>query len=985
VILHSDHEEGNVTVRQLHLSKLVVLAVLFMLGAAHLQAAKPAVAKSLFPTTTTVLQPFNYQGVTVEGGRLLDQINEVKAFYLAISNDSLLKGFRTRAGRSAPGTDLGGWYTRDFFNTFGQVLSGLARMYAATGDVACRDKANYLFSEWELCIAGDGYFFHSNAPNAPHYFYEKMGYGLLDIYLYCNNPQALVALERITDWAIANLDRTRVYGYNAASGNTEWYTLGEALDRAYLVTNNTKYRDFSDVWKYEAFWFLFRDDADIFAKMTAENLPYYHAYSHVNSLNGLGSGYLVNQNPDYKTSLIKAYDYLLQNQCFITGGFGPGEKFMLRPDLKNTLKSNTGHFETQCGSWAVFKIAKYLISITGDARFGDWAENMMVNGIGASAPVATDGTVQYFSSYSAGSSFKERINNWSCCTGTRIQAVADYTDQIFYHNTNQLLIAQFIPSSVMWSVSGQNVLVRQTTNFPSDGVINITVQPQSPISLGLLVRKPGWVEGTPQAFLNGSPIALTTNSLNCYVFNRTWNPGDQLQLRLPMTLKYDTFDHDGQVPGVMHEGPVVLAVSGAVTRNPAAMIDGQNVNASLTADPANPHEYTLIADPTRHVKPYYSYGLGERYYMYLNPTLPDYVFSAGWGAAAGMNYTNQTNATITYSFTGTGIRWNGNKFDDGGKGQVMIDGRDYGTVDQYGPGRFLPFTWESGRLPYGTHEITIRNLGQKTPRSLGQYINFTDFDILNDPVIVGVYFNEDFERFSADAQIATMANWNVTLNGFNGSLLYYDPTLFRADSTVVAPSTGGIRSGRVTAIWQHAADTANPASGNFHQSFELFANVWIPDTVTTYTVSYDLKQDVWADAYLNRFNIIAYGADNTAMWNADVRGDSGTIHWTCSSTSAWINAKTEWPITVANWRNITYRVTIGNPGKLEIFVNGVLVGTNANFGPGGKQLIRKIGLLQWLDGPRQGATSGTEQIWIDNLKVTVTGDVPVELSEFQVE
>ena len=103
------------------------------------------------------------------------QLDDVRDDYLRIPNDDLLKGFRQRAGLPAPGNDLGGWYSGDVFSVFGQIVSGLARIYAATGDPACRDKADALIAEWAKCIAPDGYFYYSTKPNAPHYIYDKIG------------------------------------------------------------------------------------------------------------------------------------------------------------------------------------------------------------------------------------------------------------------------------------------------------------------------------------------------------------------------------------------------------------------------------------------------------------------------------------------------------------------------------------------------------------------------------------------------------------------------------------------------------------------------------------------------------------------------------------------------------------------------------------------------------------------------------------------
>jgi uncharacterized protein len=94
-----------------------------------------------------IVEPFDYRGVTLDAGPLKKQVDEVRAFYLALPDDDLLKGFRTRAEKPAPGKDLGGWYSSDTFLVFGQIVSGLARLHAATGDPACRNKANRLIEE----------------------------------------------------------------------------------------------------------------------------------------------------------------------------------------------------------------------------------------------------------------------------------------------------------------------------------------------------------------------------------------------------------------------------------------------------------------------------------------------------------------------------------------------------------------------------------------------------------------------------------------------------------------------------------------------------------------------------------------------------------------------------------------------------------------------------------------------------------------------
>lgn len=335
------------------------LAILLTMLAAPQRDARAA--SPPLPRGEQILQAFDFTGVTLDRGWLRTQVEETRKFYLGLNNDELLKGFRRRAGKPAPGKELLGWYGSDTFHVFGQIVSGLARLYAATGDPACRDKAKFLVTQWGNCLAPDGYFYYSRRPNAPHYTYDKMMWGLLDAYHYCGSGEALQYAGRITDWAIKNLPRIRQLGHTA----TEWYTLSENLYRAYLLTGDPKYRDFAREWEYTEYWDIYARDADLFARRPdGRQTPSCHAYSHVNTLGGAGAAYLVTGQPRYLDILKNAYDYLQSHETFATGGYGPDEQLLPRDELIRHLYYTSATFETQCGSWAAFKMARYLMTFT---------------------------------------------------------------------------------------------------------------------------------------------------------------------------------------------------------------------------------------------------------------------------------------------------------------------------------------------------------------------------------------------------------------------------------------------------------------------------------------------------------------------------------------------------------------------------------------------------------------------------------------------
>ena len=658
----------------------------------------------------SVLEPFDYRGIELTDSQWKRQADQIREFYLRIPNDDLLLGFRQRAGLPAPGSPLGGWYSSDSFHIFGQILGGFARFYAATGDPACREKADFLLTEWARTIEADGFFFYSKKPNAPHYTYEKMVGGLLDMYKYCGNKEALVLLGRITDWAQKNLGRGRPFAFNNFNGDTEWYTLSENLYRAYRVTGERRYRDFAEVWEYGDFWNIFaKKDGDIFACNAGHpSVSRYHAYSHVNALNGAVGAYLAKGEKHYLDALVNAYDSIQKNLCYATGGYGPDEDWIPQGYLVNKLSTSHNSFEAQCGSWAGFKLSKNLIGLTGDARYGDWTERLLYNCIGATIPMTPDGGVEYFSDYNINGGHKRNDGRtWACCAGTRPQAAADYCDLVYFKDARSLYVNVYLPSRMHWNHDGVPVTIEMTTQFPEREKVELHISCGKPVSFALKFRLPGWLAGSAEAQINGRPVPLVTDNRHWGSLEGPWKDGDKVTLTLPMGFWISPFGEGANAPYAILRGPVVLALRQPdgkfVPWSPPST--AKALEEELQPVPGERLTWQTRTSPAVRLRPYYSFKVGERYQVYFQKNLSPIQFYPEWSLAGNgsLHYCNQVGATAQMSFDGTGITWKGYRFDDAGKAEVRIDDKVVATVDQYGPGRNLPFEWKHEWLPAGKH------------------------------------------------------------------------------------------------------------------------------------------------------------------------------------------------------------------------------------------------------------------------------------------
>ncbi|HTU34425.1 MAG TPA: beta-L-arabinofuranosidase domain-containing protein [Candidatus Acidoferrum sp.] len=579
------------------------------------QVVKGAPVDRSMPSSRITLEPFDYRGVRLHESRWQKQCEAASDFWLQLPEDDILHGYRVAAGLNAPGKALGGWCAHNSDTVFGQWLSGMARMYCATGDTALRDKAVRLFEGWSKTVGADG-----NC-RMRHYPYDKLVCGLVDLQLYAGVPEAGPMLKRVTNWAQKSLSRENVPANrdNLPSGRpAEWYTLSENLYRAFQLTGKSSYKDFGDVWQDHFYWNKFADTsnpADAYGV---------HAYSHVNTFSSAAMAYAVTGDMTYLNIIRNAYDWLQNSQCYSTGGFGPSETIVAgHGGLGQVLDVRSDTFETGCGSWAAFKLTRYLLSFTGDARYGDWAERILYNGIGAALPVTPEGKTFYYSDYRVGGGMKVYYwDAWPCCSGTYIQAVADYHNIIYYKDGDgSLYVNLFVPSEVTWNRAEGAVKLVQETGYPESETTTLKLELERSVKFPLKFRVPAWTQGA-SAKVNGSPVDIACAPGTWATIDRSWNSGDQVELRIPLTIHMQAVDKEHPERVAIVHGPVAMVMEGLWqgTEFKLPKTDAE-FNQMLVPDPKP--GYFQVRTPgggTQHSRfcPFYTQVEFRPYYMYFD-------------------------------------------------------------------------------------------------------------------------------------------------------------------------------------------------------------------------------------------------------------------------------------------------------------------------------------------------------------------------------
>lgn len=523
---------------------------------------RPAPALTVFP----------YGAVELLDGPLKRQFDENHTFFLNLSEDRLLKVYRKRAGLPAPGEDMGGWYEGFCPGAhFGQYVSALARFAAATDSAPTRAKVQRLVRGYALTVDDSGKFFQDL--RYPGYTYDKLVCGLLDAHSWAGDKSAIDVLYATTraarphmpERALTQEERNARPHKDETYTWDESYTMAENLFLAYERTGDRLFFDMARPYLY---------DRPFFDPLSEGRnvLPGRHAYSHVNALSSGMQGYLKLGDPKYLRAVTNAVDLIWADQSYATGGWGPNEAFVEpgKGQLGASLTDTHRSFETPCGAYAHFKVMRYLLTLTRDARYGDSLEKVLYNTVLGAKPIQEDGSSFYYSDYHT-SGFKtyrrevpgavyewDKDGRWPCCSGTLPQVAADYTISAYFRAPGGVYVNLYVPSRLTWRVGSARCRLTQQTGYPTENLTTLHVALSAPAEFAVYLRVPAWAGRNTSVTVNGKRLHETPAPGTFFALRRSWKDDDRIELDLDQGVT--TQPVDAQTPGqvAIVRGPQVL-------------------------------------------------------------------------------------------------------------------------------------------------------------------------------------------------------------------------------------------------------------------------------------------------------------------------------------------------------------------------------------------------------------------------------------------
>lgn len=534
-----------------------------------------------------------YSEAKVKQMRDIDYLMELKT-------ENLLFSYYTEAG-------LGGWFNYKpegihwgwdgplcaIRGTFaGHWLSAAARVYQETGHQELKVKADFIVKEIARCQENNGgewafpipekYLYwlkKGHACWAPQYVCHKTMMGLLDMYQFAGNEQALEIILHCADWFLRFTDDIPREMMNNIMDIAETGGIMEFWADLYAITKDPRHLELVRRYERPTLMEPLYEGIDVLTNM--------HANTTIPEMHGCARAYEVTGEERYRKIVENYWELAVEKRgTFATGGNTSGEVW--GPIQKQTARLGELNQE-HCTVYNMIRLANYLYTWTGESKYQDYIERNIENGLFAQGfwegrglntvceSVYPDtGLVAYYLPLAAGSQKKwgSKTEDFWCCHCTLVQANTRYREWIFYQGENMFTVAQYMPAEIETDFAGVPVKVVQTQSDlggdctkiteitrtledrPNYRQMRLEIHAEKAVSYGVKFRIPWWIAGEMKIFVNGEEVSYRTEN-HFAILEREWQ-NDVIEVVLPKKLTaYPLPDEPDTVAFL--DGPVVLA------------------------------------------------------------------------------------------------------------------------------------------------------------------------------------------------------------------------------------------------------------------------------------------------------------------------------------------------------------------------------------------------------------------------------------------
>jgi DUF1680 family protein len=258
----------------------------------------------------------------------------------------------------------------------------------------------------------------------------------------------------------------------------------------------------------------------------------------------------IENDPAYLNAITRIWGDLVDRKMYLTGGIGAtgGNEGFAEPFV---LPNMTAYCET-CASIGDIFFNHRLFLLHGQAKYIDILEKTLYNSMLSGVSLSADRFFYPNPLESSGHQSRQAWFGCACCPSNVARFVPAIPGYIYAVTDKDLYVNLFISNDANISLGKRKVNISQKANFPWDGKVEITVNPQTNSRFNLKIRIPGWarneaIPGGLYKFTDNDtePIKLSINGKatdiqteeGYAVVSREWNHGDKIEIEFPMPVR----------------------------------------------------------------------------------------------------------------------------------------------------------------------------------------------------------------------------------------------------------------------------------------------------------------------------------------------------------------------------------------------------------------------------------------------------------------
>lgn len=285
-------------------------------------------------------------------------------------------------------------------------------------------------------------------------------------------------------------------------------------------------------------------------KVTDQTEAVGHSVRATYMYSGMADIAAIERNKAYLNAITRIWEDIVYGKIYVTGGIGAtgGNEGFAEPFV---LPNMSAYCET-CASIGNIFTNHRLFLLHGEGKYIDILEKTLYNSMLSGVSLSAD---RFFYPNPLESNGQHERQAWfgcACCPSNVARFVPAIPGYIYAVTNKELYVNLYISNDADINLDKTRVKISQKANFPWDGDVEISVDPETPGNFTVRLRIPGWarneaIPGDLYRFSdqNNENYTISVNGEvldpeieNGYaVIMRKWQKGDRITLELPMPVR----------------------------------------------------------------------------------------------------------------------------------------------------------------------------------------------------------------------------------------------------------------------------------------------------------------------------------------------------------------------------------------------------------------------------------------------------------------